>query len=446
MQQVTLPDRRTWRAAAVVVAVAAAGLVAAVTTDEERPAPRERAAVSTTAPTAPPAVGVALLATSLDLLWDRSPEGCAVVLRDGISVYEHNGDRLVAPASALKVLTATAAFDVLGESTRLRTVVRASAPPVDGVLDGDLWVVGGGDPVLGTDAWARATAQEPLFTSLDALADRLAATGLRVIRGEVVGDASRFDAHRYVSTWPPRFIDDGESGPLSALTVNDGFRTLGHPGVPFSDPARDAAAALAALLRERGIEVAGHRAGRADSGAIELAASASPTVAELVADMLRESDNGTAELLVKEMGVRAFGDGSTATGVRAMRAALDKRGVQLGASSIGDGSGLSAANKVSCRVLAATVAIAPEGVLAGLPMAGRDGTLRRRLIGTPAEGRVRAKTGSLEGVAALAGQAQNLRGAALSFAYVVNGLPHGANARDVQDAFAISLASDRSVP
>ena len=438
--------------AAATALVGAVGVVAAVTSDEERAKPPGAVAL-TTAPTSPPTSEPpptppesARLAASLDRVWGRTPDGCAVVLRGGMPVYERNGERLVAPASAVKVLTAAAAVDVLGEATRFRTVVRATAAPVDGVVSGDLWLVGGGDPVLGTAAWARATGQEPLFTSLDALADRLVAAGVRVVEGNVVGDASRFDAQRYVVSWPQRLIDDGESGSLSALTVNDGFRVWGHPGVPFSDPPRDAAAALASLLRARGVDVGGHAAGRASSGAVEVAAAESPTVSELVADMLRESDNGTAELLVKEMGVRAHGEGTTAAGLRVVRAALERRGVPLGASSIGDGSGLSDANRVTCRVLAAAVATAPDEVRTGLAVAGRDGTLRTRLIGTPAEGTVRAKTGSLEGVAALAGVAQNLRGAALSFAFVVNGLAHGANARAAQDAFVISLASDDSVP
>ena len=118
----------------------------------------------------------------------------------------------------------------------------------------------------------------------------------------------------------------------------------------------------------------------------------------------------------------------------------------MGGSSVGDGSGLSDANRVTCRILAGAVAAAPGGVRAGLPAAGRDGTLRRRLLGTPAEGRLRAKTGSLEGVAALAGVAENARGTVLSFAYVVNGLRHGSTGRALQDRFAVALASDDSAP
>src|SRR3546814_12354737 len=92
-----------------------------------------------------------------------------------------------------------------------------------------------------------------LFRSLDVLADRVVAAGVRRVEGRVVGDESRYDAERYVDTWPDRLIADGEVGPLSALTVNDGFLIWGHPGVPFDDPPTDAAVVFAELLAARGV-------------------------------------------------------------------------------------------------------------------------------------------------------------------------------------------------
>src|SRR3546814_6396768 len=118
---------------------------------------------------------------------------------------EANDEATVVPASLTKLLTAAAALEGLGADARLRTEVRAAAPPVDGVVAGDLWLVGGGDPVLGTDVWAsQMDSSPPPHTSLDVLADRVVAAGVRRVEGRVVGDESCYDAERYVDTWPAR--------------------------------------------------------------------------------------------------------------------------------------------------------------------------------------------------------------------------------------------------
>src|SRR3546814_18316135 len=87
-----------------------------------------------------------------------------------------------------------------------------------------------------------------LFRSLDVLADRVVAAGVRRVEGRVVGDERRYDAERYVDTWPDRLIADGEVGPLSALTDNDGFLIWGHPGVRFDDLHTQAVVGFATLL------------------------------------------------------------------------------------------------------------------------------------------------------------------------------------------------------
>lgn len=384
----------------------------------------------------------AALPAALDPIWKATQAGCLTVSSGDRVLYEANPDGEVVPASITKLLTGVAALEVLGQDTRLKTSVLASAAPVHGVVAGDLWLVGGGDPVLGTDAWvARRDNQVGLHTSLDALADRVVATGLRRVEGRVVGDESRYDADRYVDTWPSRLIADGEAGPLSALSVNDGFRVRGHPGIPFQDPPTDAAGLFTELLEARGVAVAGPPASGAVRGnAVDIASIESPPVGDLVQAMLRDSDNGTAELLVKELGVRRFARGSTAAGVRAMHEHLGGRvPLPLPGVVIADGSGLSDVARLTCRAVTRLLA-ARAAVLAGrLPVAGRDGTMARRFVNGPVAGRLRAKTGSLDGVAALAGYADNRGGAALSFAYIINGLPPGATGRALQDAVAAAL-------
>ena len=382
---------------------------------------------------------------ALNAIWDAGPGGCLTVRSGERILYEANADAEVVPASVTKLLTAAGALEGLGQETRLRTSVRADTTPVDGVVTGGLWLVGGGDPVLGTDAWARrAGSQSPLYTSLDSLADRVVAAGVLRVEGGIVGDESRYDADRYVDTWPARLRADGEAGPLSALTVNGGFRVWGHPGTPFTDPPAEAAALFTELLAERGVAVASPPA-RAATGApargTELAQIQSPPVGELVRAMLQDSDNGTAELLVKELGLRNFGEGSTVAGARALRELLSGGRIPLQGVVITDGSGLSDLARVTCRSLTTLLAARSADLSDRLPVSARDGTLARRFVNTPAAGRLRAKTGSLDGVAALAGYADNAAGATLTFSYIINGLPRGASGRALQDAVAAALVA-----
>ena len=358
-------------------------------------------------------------------------------------MYERETDQPVVAASVMKTLTALAAVDVLGGDARLTTVVRSATPIADGVVHGDLWIIGGGDPVLGTDAWARQLSTTPaLYTSLDELADRVVRAGVRVVEGRVRADDSRYDEVRYVPSMPRRFIADGEIGPLSAVSVNDGFEVWGHPGRAFRDPALGASAIFADLLRERGVSVVGEAGTGSAPGGPVVATIDSPTVLELATVMLRDSDNGTAELLVKEVGLRTTGRGTTADGVAALRAALDARGLPTAGSDILDGSGLSDTQRVTCRLLTYAVAQRTRVLDDGLPVAGQTGTLRNRLRGTPAEGRLRGKTGSLDGVSALAGVVDSTEGRRLSFAYVANDLALGTSVRTQQDALTLALVRE----
>lgn len=380
----------------------------------------------------------AAIAAALGPVSDPIEDGCVAVWRDSQPVFESRADVPVLAASLTKVLTAVAAFDVLGPDSRFTTTAAATDAVNGGVLDGDLWVVGGGDPVLGTARWATATGAS-LYTPLDALADQVVAAGVRRIAGRVLGDDSRYDALRIVDTWPHRFAHDGEAGPLSALSVNDGFDVWGHPGVPFDDPAAGAATVFTELLRDRGVVVDGEAAsGRAPAGAIPVGLVDSPPLAELVAAMLRDSDNGTAELLVKELGFRSVGEGSTAGGARVVRDTLAARGLPVDGSVVADGSGLSEAGRVTCRLMAALLASAPDLLRDRLAVAGRTGTLEHRFRGTSVEGRLLAKTGSVDGVAALAGYLDRPDGT-LTFAHIVNSVS-GARGRQGQDAFVTALS------
>jgi serine-type D-Ala-D-Ala carboxypeptidase/endopeptidase (penicillin-binding protein 4) len=371
------------------------------------------------------------LVSSLAPLRDRiAPGSCLVVGIDGRPMFDDAGTTSVLPSSNMKLVTAAVALDVLGPDHRFSTEARTEVPPAPGgVIDGNLYLVGGGDPVLGTAAYVQAAAAQdhypqPYVTSLEALADQMKAAGVTRIAGAVVGDDSRYDAERFVPSWPASYAAAREAGPLGALMVNDAAATL-RPLRSAPDPAAHAAGVLTELLRERGITV-GRRGARGATppGATTLTSVQSRPLAELVGEMLTWSDDNTAELLLKEIGVAAGGGGSRPAGLAVVQSRLQSWGVPLDGINLVDGSGLDRGDRLTCAALLAVLAHAgPSGPLAdGLPVAGRTGTLAADFHGNPAEGRLRAKTGTLTGSRALTGFVDAPDGVRhISFSYVQNG-------------------------
>lgn len=184
------------------------------------------------------------------------------------------------------------------------------------------------------------------------------------------------------------------------------------------------------------------------AGAVTLAALASTHIGALVTDMLVRSDNLFAELLVKELGYRVRGVGSTADGLSVADSALAALGVRLAGRSA-DGSGLSRSDRRSARefqeLLRAAVA-QPWGtyLLESLPLAGRTGTLARRLRGTAAEGNVRAKTGWIDEGRALSGYLTTAGGRRAVFSVVVNGTVPGSPVVGAIDDLVATVAADPS--
>ena len=352
---------------------------------------------------------------------------CLSVEDGDATIYGKSADTTLVPASTMKMLTGTAALRRLGADFRFTTEVKADRPVVNGVLDGPLWLVGAGDPLLSTQQYADSFRNQPqVFTSLDTLADRIVEAGVHEIRGGVVGDDSRFDTMRYLPSWKPVYISDNEIGPVGALVVNDNFaqfrpkRTIATP-----DPARHGAVVLTDLLRGRGVIVPDAGAGAAPEGASPVASVQSPTLPEVVGEMLRESDNMTAEVLTKELGRRFGGGGSWAEGTKVIRQTVAEAGLPAEGYSAVDGSGLDVSDRVSCALLMDALDLAgPTGPVAdGLAIAGRTGTLALRFKGNPAEGRLRAKTGSLNFVVGLVGFVSAADDRTIEFALLANDLP-----------------------
>ena len=342
--------------------------------------------------------------------------------------FSHRADDPQSPASLQKLLTAVAALAELGADHRFTTEVLAG-PVAEGVITGDLFVRGGGDPLLATGEYAAREPDQPQrFTDVNRLADAVVTAGVRAVTGGVVGDESRYDAVRYSPLWPARFAGQGQIGPLSALSVNDGFAFFfpedadGAFG-PAPDPAAYAAEVLARALRARGVFVLGpSRSGGTPADLAVIADVESPPLREIVAQMLRESDNNTAELLLKELGRQHAGAGTFAAGQTAVAAALADAGLDVDEIAVADGSGLSTDDVVTCAVIAEVLEdeAARDVLVEALPVGGESGTLRDRFAGPDVAGRVRAKTGTLNQVTGLAGYVDAAGDDDARFALLVN--------------------------
>lgn len=368
------------------------------------------------------------LRTGLDAFVAGQPADTCLQVQIGDLTYEHRVQDPQSPASVQKLLTAVAALSELGPQETYATDVLASTPPAGGVVDGDLWLRGGGDPILSTGAYAARFRNQPqTFSDIARLADAVVAAGVTSVTGAVVGDESRYDTVRYNPAWPPRFITQDQIGPLSALSVNDGFEDFPASGRasldPAQDPAAQAATVFADLLRERGVTIgAPARSGVTPPEATPVATHRSPPLTEIVAEMLGESDNNTAELLLKELGLRRAGEGSFPAGQAAVTAILGELGLVDEVVRVVDGSGLATEDVVTCRIVSALLDHDPteDTVVSALAVAGRSGTLAGRWLDTDLVGRVRAKTGTLNQVTALAGVAETTGAGTARFALVVN--------------------------
>jgi D-alanyl-D-alanine carboxypeptidase/D-alanyl-D-alanine-endopeptidase (penicillin-binding protein 4) len=382
------------------------------------------------------------------------PDTCIIITDHGRKVVDF-GTKTTDPASTVKLLTAVAVLETLDPDGHLRTSVRAGSAPRAGVVDGDLYMVGGGDPVLTTAGYEISfTNRDQLHDDLGQLADSIVAAGVREVRGGIVGDDSRYDQQRWVATWPTRYQNQGFVGPLSALTVNDG--QTGYSRSPDDatknrvpgDPPALAAETLRTMLVQRGVEVGGGAsAGRAPNGTTEVAGLDSASIRDLVGQMLAESDDTTAELLTKELGLAVSGEGTTAAGTKAIVDRLTADGLPVDGLVLNDGSGLDEGNRLGCGLLSAILDRAgPDSELAKLlPVAGENGTLRPRMRRTPAQGQVYAKTGTLDHVNALAGFARTSGGTPLTFVYSVVGDDQPRGYIPI-DEFAIALVTSAAGP
>lgn len=400
-------------------------------------------------------------------------------LQTGEVLYAHNPDEKRTPASNVKILTSATALARLGPDYVFATDVYADAPLRGGVIKGNLYLKGYGDPVL---------VQERLHE----LAHQVRLLGVRRVTGNLVADDSFFDRKRFGLGWKNAGARPYQA-PHGALSLNFSVVTIyvepgGKVGAParvrldppseglrlenrvvtgsrrsrpririrrrdkknmdviqvsgriplrrprrsyraaISDPTRFTAASFRAYLKKEGITIQGGiRQARTPKEARLLARDLSQPLGIIIRGLNKFSNNFMAEQLLKTMGAELHGlPGTAENGLLEVRKFLVGMGISPAHFELADGSGLSRLNQITPRALTKVLGeiyydfrLRPEFV-SSLAVVGVDGTVRKRLRGRPEARRVRAKTGLLFGVYALSGYAAAKNGEVLAFSILIN--------------------------
>ena len=402
----------------------------------------------------------------------------------GDTLYSRDAGKLLVPASNMKIITSAIALDALGPDFRFTTPVVARGLIRNGTLDGDLLVIGRGDPSVSDNMAGDA------MLPLRALADSLWARGLRRVRGHVLPSGNAFPDANAGYAWSWEDLDASYGALTDELLFNEGFSELlvrgadraGVPPVVSASPARtfphvrveamtivrgqsrdsvaqldavkdtlhgdvvvtgtipvgDTArlevthrdpdeayvAALREALSDRGIAVA-DSAVTGPSAFDTMAVLRSPPLRQILAAFLKPSQNQIGEMLFKAVALQRTDTGSPSIARRVFSERLRGWGVQPDGFLVWDGSGLSRQDLVSPEALVRVLDVMRRSrnfrtYYDALPVAGIDGTLRGRMRGTTAEANVRGKTGTLSSVRSLSGYVTTHDGGTLIFSVLCN--------------------------
>lgn len=347
-----------------------------------------------------------------------------VDLATGEVIFSRYASGSLEPASNEKLPITLAALTLLGPEYRISTEVLGEGEQQGSEWLGDLVLKGYGDPGLSTG-------------DLKQLAREVRAAGIRSVSGSLIVDESFFDRSRTAPGWKS-FFRIHECAPISALSVDRGH-------VTSASPALVAGGVFVKMLAANGVKVnAKPRAGVASADGLSIASVESPPLWKLLRFMDRESDNYTAELMLKQIGAYNNDRGTTANGAAAVETVLADAGVPLAGVRIVDGSGLSRGDRLTARALSQLLVAAWNDTtlrspfVGSLAIAGRLGTLSHRLRLSPARGNVYAKTGTTNSASALSGYVRDR----YAFVILQNGNPIAdARARAAQDRFVTVLAA-----
>ena len=344
-----------------------------------------------------------------DPLLERTQLGLMVYDLSADSVlYSYGGRQTLRPASTMKLLTSVTALDVLGSSYNYRTSLYYKGTIADGVLTGDLWLVGGMDPLFDD-------------TDMHIMAETLHRVGVDSISGRIVRDVSFKEEAPLGEGW----CWDDDNPQLSPLLVSrkDEFADRFKEELVKCGVAVNAPITTDRLPKD-----------------VLLICSRSHRLGEVLEPMMKESDNLYAESMFFQIAATVGKRPATAAHARQIiKTTLTKAGVTGIPYRIADGSGLSLYNYVTPELMVRLLRYAylKRDIMAALypalPVAGVDGTLKKRMKGGAAQGNVHAKTGTLSGISSLAGYCRAANQHLLAFCIINQGIMKNAEGRDFQD-------------
>jgi D-alanyl-D-alanine carboxypeptidase/D-alanyl-D-alanine-endopeptidase (penicillin-binding protein 4) len=354
--------------------------------------------------------------------------------------YRPNKARIL--ASNTKLFTTSSALARYGADGKLQTQVLGDGSlDADGTYHGNLYLRGGGDPTFGSRRFVHTN--YGTGSTVETLASLVANTGVKNVTGRIYGDESRFDSRRGGPSSGYRTSSD-VGGPLSALDYNRGLASEG--GFSFqTKPPTFAAARLDSALSRRHVSVAGApRSKKIPAGTRRIASVDSPPMSKLIRLTNKPSDNFFAEMLLKTLPLTTGHKGTTKAGAQLSAGFAKRSGSRVRQS---DGSGLSRRDRATpYRVTRLLMTMRKRGDFTAfsgsLSIAGRDGTLSRRMRGGPARNRCRGKTGTLNGVSVLSGYCRARSGELYGFSILMNGIGVS-TAHRLQDRMAQAIAGAR---
>jgi D-alanyl-D-alanine carboxypeptidase/D-alanyl-D-alanine-endopeptidase (penicillin-binding protein 4) len=375
----------------------------------------------------------------------------------GDTLYSHNAGKLFMPASNEKLLTGATALTQLGPDFRFLTRFATNGAQQDGTLDGDLIVIGRGDPTFSDSM--RAGNYRNAFRDM---ADSLVARGIHRIHGSLRRGGDAFPDSTYGYGWQIDDLFTSSGAVIDELFLNEGLlpvkrvRANGDtvPGVVvIRDPAAAFLTVLASALAERHITLDGTidaLTPLADAGLTPLFELRSAPLSAILARMAKPSQNQIAEILFKTLGLEKTATGTADSGRRVVETQLLAWGARADGFAVRDGSGMSRHDYVTPETLVRVLDAMRTGKYFpvwydALPIAGVDGTISSRMKGTPAERNVHAKTGTLDKTRSLSGYVTTADGRILLFSFLCNNftVPNREVER-VQDAILVLLASSNS--
>ena len=378
--------------------------------------------------------------------------------RTADTIYSKNAGKLFMPASNMKIITSAAALTLLGPDFTYRTTFVTDGEVRDSLLDGNLLVIGRGDPTISDNMRGLAT------LVMDTLADSVRAHGIRQVTGSLarIGNAFPDSIHGYGWEWD----DLGEyyAAGVDELIFNEGMAPTSLRPPPdtvrdslYSGPAKDPGTGYLnafndALVRKH-INV---ETGVMDSilpnpiKVDTLFTYVSPPLRNIIPALMKPSQNQIAEILLKTIGLERGGMGTADSARKIVAQQLLAWGVQPDGFVIRDGSGLSRHDLVSPETLVRVLDRMQQDTAFAvfynaMPIAGVDGTLKDRMKGTPAEGNVHAKTGSIASARSLSGYVTTADGERLIFSILSNNWTTPSSAvTGVADQIAAALAAYRA--